>query len=182
MCILYEHILFLCSSVVGHVDCSLILAVVNNATVNTGVQLSVWVFVFDSFQYIPRGGIGSVGKESSWNAGGPGSIPGLRRSVGKGIGYPLQYSWASLVAQLVKNPPAMQETWVPSLGWEDPLEKGKTTHSRIPWASMGSPRVGHDWATFIFTFTFKLNIELSYEESPQCFPWGLDDFAFPLAV
>ena len=45
------------------------------------------------------------------------------------IGYPLQYSWASLVAQLVKNPPAMRETWVPSLGWEDPLEKGKATHS-----------------------------------------------------
>ena len=46
-------------------------------------------------------------------------------------GYPLQYSWASLVAQLVKNPPAMQETWVQSLGWEDPLEKGKATHSGI---------------------------------------------------
>ena len=54
------------------------------------------------------------------------------------IGYPLQYAWVSLVAQLVKNPPAMRETWVPSLGWEDPLEKGKATHSsilawRIPW-------------------------------------------------
>ena len=45
--------------------------------------------------------------------------------------YPLQYSWASLVAQLVKNPPEMQETWVQSLGWEDPLEKGKATHSSI---------------------------------------------------
>ena len=50
-------------------------------------------------------------------------IPGLGRSAGEGIGYPLQYSWASIVAQLVKNPPAIQETWVPSLGWEDPLEK-----------------------------------------------------------
>ena len=54
------------------------------------------------------------------------------------IGYPLQYSWAPLVAQLVKNPPAMWETWVRSLRWEDPLEKGKATHSsilawRIPW-------------------------------------------------
>ena len=47
------------------------------------------------------------------------------------MGYPLQDSWASLVAQLVKNPPAMQETWVPSLGWEDPLEKGKATHTSI---------------------------------------------------
>ena len=49
----------------------------------------------------------------------------------KGIGYLLQYSWASLVAQLVKNPPAMWETWVRSLAWEDPLEKGKATHSNI---------------------------------------------------
>ena len=67
----------------------------------------------------------SVGKESACNAGDPGSIPGLGRSAGEGIGYPLQYSWASLVAQLVKNLPAMQETWVRSLGEEDPLEKGK---------------------------------------------------------
>ena len=58
-------------------------------------------------------------------------IPGLRRSAGEGIGYPLQYSWASLIAQLVKNPPAMQETWVRFLGWEDPLEKGKAAHSSI---------------------------------------------------
>ena len=80
----------------------------------------------------------SAGKESTCNAGGPGSIPGSGRSAGEGIGYSLQYSWASLVAQLVKNPPAMWETWVPSLGWEDPLEKGKAIHSsilawRIPW-------------------------------------------------
>ena len=71
-------------------------------------------------------------------AGNPGSIPGLGRSSGEGIDYPLQYSWASLVTQLVKNLPAMLETWVQSLGWEDSLEKGKTTHSsilawRIPW-------------------------------------------------
>ena len=62
----------------------------------------------------------SVGKESTYNIGDPGSIPGLGRSDGEGIGYPLQYSWASLVAQLVKNLPAMQQTWVWSLGWEDP--------------------------------------------------------------
>ena len=65
-------------------------------------------------------------------------IPGSGRSTGEGIGYPLQYSWASLVTRLVKNLPAMRETWVRSLGWEDPLEKGKATHSsilawRIPW-------------------------------------------------
>ena len=80
----------------------------------------------------------SVGKESACNAGDPGSIPGSGRSTGEEIGYPLQYSWASIVAQLVKNPPAMWETWVQSLGWEDPLEKGTATHSsilawRIPW-------------------------------------------------
>ena len=59
-------------------------------------------------------------------------------SVGEGIGYPLQYSWASPVTQLVKNLPAVQETWVLSVGWKDLLEKGKATHSsilawRIPW-------------------------------------------------
>ena len=58
-------------------------------------------------------------------------IPVLGRSPGEGIGYPLQYSWASLVAQLVKNPPAMRETWIQSLGWEDPLEEGIATHSSI---------------------------------------------------
>ena len=73
----------------------------------------------------------SVGKESAGNAGDPGSISGSGSSSGEGIGYPLQSSWASMVAQLVKNPPAMRETWVRSLGWEDPLEKGKATHSSI---------------------------------------------------
>ena len=58
-------------------------------------------------------------------------IPMLGRSAGEGIGYPLQYSWASLAAQLVKNPPAMWETRVQSLGWEDLLEKGKATYSNI---------------------------------------------------
>ena len=65
----------------------------------------------------------SVGKESTCNAGDPGSIPGSGRSTGEGIGYPLQYSWASLVAQLVKNLPAMQETWVRFPGREDLQEK-----------------------------------------------------------
>ena len=80
----------------------------------------------------------SVGNESTCNAGDPGLIPGSGRPAGEGIGYPLQDSWASLMAQPVKNLPAKQETWVWSLGWEDPLEKGKATHSsilawRIPW-------------------------------------------------
>ena len=66
----------------------------------------------------------SFGKESACNAGDPSSIPGSGRSTGEGIGYPLQYSWAYLVAQLVKNLPAMWETGVQPLGGEDLLEKG----------------------------------------------------------
>ena len=80
----------------------------------------------------------SVGKETACNAGDLGSIPGSGRSTGEGIGYPLQYSWASHVVQLVKNPPVMQETWVQSLGWEDPSGEGKGYPLqylawRIPW-------------------------------------------------
>ena len=86
-----------------------------------------------------------VGKEPAGNARDSGFIPGLGRSPGEGIGYPLQCAWACLIVQLVKNPPAMWETWVRYLGQEDLLEKGKATHSsvlawRIPWTvqSMGS--------------------------------------------
>ena len=80
----------------------------------------------------------SVGKEFTCNAGDPSQIPGQGRSPGEGIGYPFQYAWASLVAELVKNSPAMWETWIRSLSWEDPLEKEMVTHSstvawRIPW-------------------------------------------------
>ena len=83
-------------------------------------------------------------------------FPGLGRSTGEEIGYPLQHSWASLVAQTVNHLPIMRETKVQSLGWEDPLEKGMATHSsilawRILWTekpgslhSMKSQRVGHD--------------------------------------
>ena len=73
----------------------------------------------------------SAGKESTCNAGDPSLIPRVGRPNGEGIGYPLQDSWASLVAQTVKNPPAMQETWVQSLGWDDFLEEGMATHSSI---------------------------------------------------
>ena len=98
----------------------------------------------------------SSDKETAYNAGDPSSIPGSGRSPGEGIGYPLQYSWVSLMAHTVKNLPAMQKTWVRSLGWEDPLEEGMATHSsilawRIPWTKepgrlqyVGSQRVGHD--------------------------------------
>ena len=74
----------------------------------------------------------SVGKETACSERDPGSIPGWGRSTGEGIGYPLWYSWASLASQLVKNPPAVWEIWVRSLGWEDPLAKGKATHSFWP--------------------------------------------------
>ena len=83
-------------------------------------------------------------------------IPGLGSSAGEGTGYPLQYSWASLVAQMIKHLPVVKETWVLSLGQEDPLEKEMATHSstlawKIPWMekhgrlqSMRSQRVGHN--------------------------------------
>ena len=74
---------------------------------------------------------GSDGKQSACNAGDSGSVPGSGRTSGERIGYPFQYSWASLLAQMVKNLPAMQETWVQSLGWEAPLEEGLATHSSI---------------------------------------------------
>ena len=80
----------------------------------------------------------SVGKESACNAGDPSSIPGSGISPGEGIGYPLQYFGASLVAQMVKNLPAMQETWVRSLAWEDPLEEAwKPTPVFWPGESQG---------------------------------------------
>ena len=82
--------------------------------------------------YIPRVfPDSSVGKESPAMQETPGSIPGSGRSAGEGIGYPPQYSWASLVAQLVRNLPAMWETWVRSLGWDNALENGKATQSSI---------------------------------------------------
>ena len=103
----------------------------------------------------------SVGKESTCNAGDPGSIPGLGRSPGEGIGYPFQYSWASLVIQMVKNLPAMWEIWVQSLGWIEPGLDNPWRRAwqpnpvflsgESPWTeepgrlqSMGLQRVGHD--------------------------------------
>ena len=103
----------------------------------------------------------SVGKESACSAGDPSSIPGSGRSPWEGIGYPLQYSYASLVAQLIKSSPATRETWVRSLGREDPLEKGTATHSStltwrilwtIPW---GRKDLAHDCVTFTFTLSLR---------------------------
>ena len=101
----------------------------------------------------------SGGKEPAYNAGDPGLIPGLGRSPGEGTGYLFQYSLFSLMAQTVKNPPAVWETWVWSLDWEDPQEGRMATHTsilawRIPMDRgtcgvqyTGSQRVGHDWVT-----------------------------------
>ena len=90
----------------------------------------------------------SAGKESACNAGDSDSISGSGRFPGEGIGYPLQYSWDSLVAQLIENPPAMWETWVLSLGWEDPLEgyplQDSGLENSMDCKSMGSKRVRHD--------------------------------------
>ena len=97
----------------------------------------------------------SVGKESVCNAGEPGSIPGLGRSPGEGIGYPPQYSWASLMAQTVKNPPAMLETWVGKIPWRRAWQLTPVfLPGASPWTeeepgglqSMVSQRVGQDWA------------------------------------
>ena len=90
----------------------------------------VWLFC-DSMDCSLKFPDSSVGKESACNAGDSSSTPWLGRSAGEGIGYPLQYSWASPMAQLVENSHAMWETWVWSLGWGDPLEKQKATHSSI---------------------------------------------------
>ena len=80
--------------------------------------------------------------ESDCNAGDHGLNLLSGRYSGEGLGYPLQYSWASLVAQLVKDSLAMQETWVRSLGWEDPLEKGTATPSSIlAWRILASLRL-----------------------------------------
>ena len=99
-----------------------------------------------------------IGKESACNAEHTSSIPGLGRSTGEGTGYPLQNSWASLVAQLVKYLPAVRETWIWSLGWEDPLEKRKATHFsiqawRILWTVHGVAKSWTQLSDFHFTFT-----------------------------
>ena len=90
-------------------------------------------------------------------------------------GFRIDSYYTSLAAQLVKNSPAMWETWVWSLGWEDPLEEGKTTHSsiltwRVPWTiqSKGLQRVGHDWVTF----TFKIWKGL-HKTKPTAYVWSI---------
>ena len=126
----------------------------------------------------------SVGKEFTCNAGDTGLIPGSGRSTGEGMGYPLQYSWASLAPQLVKNLPAMRETWVQSLGWEDPLEKeslptpvfwpgdfhglyspwGRKELDTIEWLSVSFFSFKHGQAGRIISYSWK-------SEPTQAFKW-----------
>ena len=115
-------------------NCSICETITTSNSINVGLTSKTFLLLYN---FLPLSH-SSAGKESAWNAGDPSSIPGSGRYPGKGIGYPLQYSWASRVAQLVKNPPAIRETCVQSLDWEDTLEKGTATHSsilawRIPW-------------------------------------------------
>ena len=102
----------------------------------------------------------SVGKESACSAGDPGSMPGSGRSTGEGTGYPLQNSWASLVAQLVKSLSTRRETWVGKIPWrrERPtpvFRPGEFRGLYSPWGR----RVGHDWVTFT---SIQPNTELEY--------------------
>ena len=132
----------------------------------------------------------SAGRESTCNSGDPGLIPGLGRSPGKGIGFPLQCSWASLVAQTVKNLPAMWETWVWSLGWEDRLEEVMATHSsilawRIPmdrgdwWSTVHRVAKNLTRLSDLHTFTFRWHWWLHAGYS--CLRQSLNEVAlFPL--
>ena len=110
---------------------------------------------------------GGSGSKSACNAGELGLISGSGGSPGEGIGYSLQYSWASMVAQTIKNLPAMQEIWVWSLCLENPLEKRVATHSsilawRIPWTE----GTGHTLMTSFFLVT-------SIKIRSQSEIWGL---------
>ena len=111
-----------CPTLCDHMDCS---------PPGSSVRGILQARILESFPiYLDFSG-SSASRESACNLGDSGLIPGSERSPGEQMGYPLQYSWASLVVQTVKNLPAMLETWVWSLGWEDPLEKGWATHSSI---------------------------------------------------
>ena len=103
----------------------------------------------------------SAGKESTCNAGDPSSIPGLGRSPGEGIGCSLPYSWASLVAQLVKNLPAMRETWVQSLGWQCGRPGFDPWVGKIPWREgKGYPLQYNPWVHKESDTTEQLSLSL----------------------
>ena len=114
----------------------------------------------------------SVRKESTCNAGDPGSIPGTERSAREGIGCPIQYPWDSLVALVVKNPPTMWENWVQSLGQEAHLEKWKATHSSIlAWRISWTVYIAHGLSksqTWVSDFHFHVKCLLVWLESRRC--------------
>ena len=159
-------------------NCSWFKAVSDIYCVTLGMSLIAygeWCQIHDLQRFSPQS---SVGKESACNAGDPSSIPGSGRSAGEGIGYPLQYSQASLVAQLVKNLPAMWETWVQSLGWGDPLEKGKASHSSIvAWRIPGTCTVygvakSQTWlSNFHFHFQGPVLIMQSFRVAEVLLQW-----------
>ena len=120
---------------------------------------------------------GSVGKESACNAGDPGSTSGLGRFAGEGISCPLQYSWATLGAQLVNNPPAMQESWVQSLGWEEPGSPGEGKGYPLQYSGLehSMDSVDHgvsesqtQLSNFHFTFHFSLRTVIMSSQFPIC--------------
>ena len=114
------------------------------------VEISVYALGFPN---------SSVGKESACNAGDPSLIPGLGRSTGEGIGYPLQYSWTSLVAQLVKNPPAVRETWVQS--W---VRKNPWRRERLPTPGFW-PREYSPWGRKESDTTERLSLSFMFYPS-----------------
>ena len=139
--------------------------------------LSLHLVFYVSLSYVHyHRSYSSVGKDSACNAGDLSLIPGWGRAAGEGISYPLQYSWASLVAQLLKNLPAMWETWVRSLGREHPLEKGTAPYSRIlawriPWVvrTMGLQRARRHRATCTLTLGCRILLSLSSSGTLSCF-------------
>ena len=101
-------------------------------TKTRSIYIYIYIYIHHLWETLVLQETGSsAGKQSSCNTGDPGLIPGSGSSPGEGIGYPVQCSWVSLVAQLVKSLPTVQETWVQSVAWEDSLEKEKATRSSI---------------------------------------------------
>ena len=117
---------------------------------------------------------GPVGKESTCNAGDHGWVPGSGRSAKEGIGYPLQYSWTSLVAQLVKNPPAMQETLVWFLGREDMLEKGIGYPLQYSWACLVAQLANNTpamWETWVWSLGWEDPLEKGKATHSRILAW-----------
>ena len=130
-------------------------------------QSRIWKSEYQSFKNYEICGNGifphsSVGKESAFNAGDPSSITGSGRSTGEGIGYPLQYSWASLMAQLAKNPPAMWETWFNPWVGKTPWRR-EMLPTPVFWPEEFHGLYSHNWTNFIFTLSFWLKPRKHYK-------------------